>query len=358
MNDKVSIVVPTRNRREMLRHTLRSLRAQSCTNTELVIVDEASTDGTARMLASEFPEARVVSHDVPHGPGGARNAGIAASTGDWVLFVDDDDLIHRDHVKELLIAARDAPANCIISGRWRRFVVTPAGDVQLGPVMCAPSERSDMATLAEFLEPLGEGSIWTTSAIWPRSLFKSVLWDEQLFTNGDVDFFGSAILAGRHIVGRPAGMAYYRSHSGQRVAGGGSLRSVLSAARYRLKWSQLLLSHPEHEICAGAMRSGFMSLMIGLAGEPQAQELMPFLLDAYRMWGGRGYYVSNPPQHAFKRWIARSALNLGGPAVLRWLLKQASRPDRVQRSEMALFCPPTSEADMSDAAAIRAFDET
>ncbi len=356
MSDKVSIVVPTRNRRDILRHTLRSARAQSWPNIEIVVVDEASTDGTARMLASEFPEMKVVRHDVPHGPGGARNAGIAASDGDWVLFLDDDDLLHGDHVKELVTAAKEVPEGHVVSGQWRRFVATPSG-IQLGPIMCAPPSRSAMETLAEFLEPQGEGSVWTSSALWPRSIFKTVLWDEQLFTNGDVDFFGSAVLAGAQIVGRPIGMAYYRAHSGQRVAGSGTLRSLLSAARYRLKWSQLLLSHPGHQVCAEAMRNGFMTLLIGLAGVPDAQELMPFLLDAYRMWGGKGYYVSNPPQHSLKRWIARGALKVGGLTVLHWLLKQASRPRRVQQSDMALYGIPSTDADKSDVASIRMLDE-
>ena len=77
VSDKVSIVVPTRNRRDILRHTLRSARAQTWPNIDIIVVDEASTDGTGRMLAAEFPNLKIVRHDVPHGPGGARNAGIA-----------------------------------------------------------------------------------------------------------------------------------------------------------------------------------------------------------------------------------------------------------------------------------------
>ena len=158
MSDKVSIVVPTRNRRDSLRHTLRSARAQSWPDIEIVVVDEASTDGTARMLASEFADVKVVRHDVPHGPGGARNAGIVASDGDWVLFLDDDDLLQSDHVAALAKAARELPEGHVVSGRWRRFVATPSG-IQLGPIMCAPENRSAMETLAEFLEPQGEGSV-------------------------------------------------------------------------------------------------------------------------------------------------------------------------------------------------------
>jgi len=92
-------------------------------------------------------------------------------------------------------------------------------------------------------------------------------------------------------------------------------------------------------------------------GVPGAQELMPFLLDAYRMWGGKGYYVTNPPQHSLKRWVARGALKVGGLAVLHWLLKQASQPRRAQRSDMALYGIPSTDADKSDVASIRTLDE-
>ena len=91
------------------------------------------------------------------------------------------------------------------------------------------------------------------------------------------------------------------------------------------------------------MRNGFMTLLIGLAGVPDAQELMPFLLDAYRMWGGKGYYVSNPPQHSLKRWIARGALKVGGLTLLHWLLKQAFAPAPPYNSPTwrTTACPPT-----------------
>jgi glycosyltransferase involved in cell wall biosynthesis len=356
LNDKVSIVVPTRDRRDFLRRTLRSVRRQSWPDIELIVVDEASTDDTDKMLAGEFPEAKLVTHAVPHGPGGARNAGVASSMGDWVLFLDDDDLLHQKHVEELLGAARNLPANCIVSGRWRRFVNTPLG-IQLGPIMCAPRDRRDIEMLAEFLEPMGEGSVCTPSVLWPRGLFDTVKWDEQLFTNGDVDFFGSAILAGNHIAGRPVGMAYYRTHSGQRVAGGDTLRSLISAARYRLKWSQLLLSNPERDVCSVAMRNGFMALLTSLASVPEAREVFPFVRDAYRSWGGQSYYLPNPPRHWFKRWIARAILKLGGPTALHLLLKQMANRARVSRSDMAHFCAPANETDWADEAIIRALDE-
>ena len=352
MSDRVSIVVPTRNRRHMLRQALRSARAQTWPDIAVTVVDEASGDGTAAMLAAEFPEVQVVRHDVPRGPGGARNAGLRATESDWVLFLDDDDLLHDHHVEALVRASRNLTDRTeVVSGRWRRFT-TIGEEVRLGPVVCAPKNRRGIETLAEALEPSGEGTICCHSVLWPRSVFADVLWDEKLSTNGDVDFFGRAILTGRRIVGRQAGMAYYRSHAGDRVAGVASLRGLLSSARYRLKWSQLLLSHPEHQVCAAAMRNGFMALMIGLSGVPDADELMPFLEDAYRLWGGQGNYMSSPPRHPLKRFIAESTLKLGGLVALHWLLNQTRR-HAPAGNRQAGYDPPANDHDAADVAAIR-----
>ena len=355
MSDKVSIVIPTRNRCDMLRQALRSAKAQTWADVELLLVDEASSDGTGDMVAAEFPDVRIVRHDAPRGPGGARNAGLAATDSDWVLFLDDDDLLHDRHVESLVRASRDlANGGEIVSGRWRRFAMA-GGDVRLGPVVCAPRNRRGIETLAEALEPNGEGTICCHSVLWPRSIFADVLWDEKLSTNGDVDFVGRAILSGRQIVGRQVGMGYYRSHVGDRVAGVTSLRGLLSSARYRLKWSQLLLSHPEQQVCAAAMRNGFMTLMIGLSGVPEADELMPFLQDAYHLWGGQGYYMSNPPRHPLKRLVAEGTLRLGGLVALNWLLKQTSRRGP-NPQPLAGYDPPATELDNADVAAIRSVE--
>ena len=254
----------------------------------------------------------------------------------------------------LVLASREAPAGAVVSGRWRRFAVV-ADKVRLGPIVCAPPDRRGLDTLAEILEPMGEGTICGHSLLWPRELLTRVPWDERLSANGDSDFFGRTILAGAQIVGRPVGMAYYRVHQSERVSSASALRRPLSAAQYRLKWSQLLLSHPEHAIFAPAMRNGFMALLIALAGLPEARALVPILKDAYWLWGGEGYFVSNPPRNPLKRLVAASVLRLGGPSGLHWLLKQASQPGRVTQSQLSIYYDPRTDDDQSDASTIRSF---
>ena len=90
---RVCVVVPTRNRVELLRRTLTSVLDQRGVSLEVVVVDEASSDGTAQFLQL-LDECRVtvVRHETPLGVAAARNAGMRNATAPWVAFVDDDDV--------------------------------------------------------------------------------------------------------------------------------------------------------------------------------------------------------------------------------------------------------------------------
>lgn len=89
----VSVVIPTRNRRQRLCVALRSALAQQAVALEVVVVDDGSQDDTSEMVRG-LADARVrlVRNESPLGESGARNRGIAEARGGWVAFLDDDDL--------------------------------------------------------------------------------------------------------------------------------------------------------------------------------------------------------------------------------------------------------------------------
>lgn len=107
----VSVVIPTRNRARMLAQALRAILVQDLTAhevlLEVVVVDEGSTDGTSEWLAGlDDQRIRVIRHEVPRGLAAARNAGIAAATGEVIGFCDDDDLWLPDKLTLQLAAMR------------------------------------------------------------------------------------------------------------------------------------------------------------------------------------------------------------------------------------------------------------
>lgn len=87
---RISVVVVAHNEAAHIRDALRSVALQARPADETVVVDDGSTDGTADLVAREFPACRLLVQP-NRGPGAARNAGVAASSGDWVAFLDADD---------------------------------------------------------------------------------------------------------------------------------------------------------------------------------------------------------------------------------------------------------------------------
>lgn len=109
----VSVVIPTRDRPGMLRDALASLCAQRYRNWEAVVVNDGGADVSA-LVQSLRAQARgnITSIQSRHAQGqaGARNAGIAATSGDIVAFLDDDDLYKPDHLEALVDALRRSGA--------------------------------------------------------------------------------------------------------------------------------------------------------------------------------------------------------------------------------------------------------
>ena len=91
MTPLFSVVIPTLNRLALLRRTLETVFAQEHAGAEVIVADDGSTDGTTEYLASLAPRVRAVRLD-HRGPGAARNAGAAVASGEYLAFLDSDDL--------------------------------------------------------------------------------------------------------------------------------------------------------------------------------------------------------------------------------------------------------------------------
>jgi glycosyltransferase involved in cell wall biosynthesis len=103
----ISVVIGTRNRRALLLRTLGTVLGQTHRDIEVVVVDEASDDGTAEAVAAlGDARVRVVRNAEPQGVGRARNRGITESSGTYVAITDDDDLWAPDKLERQLLALR------------------------------------------------------------------------------------------------------------------------------------------------------------------------------------------------------------------------------------------------------------
>lgn len=128
----ISIIIPVYNVERYLSRCLQSILDQTYTNFEMILVDDGSTDKSGEICDSFLSDKRCkVIHQTNQGVSSARNRGLIASTGEFVLFVDSDDWLDQEMLEKLLMGIEGADlAMCF------HYVVneTPTGECEyVGP---------------------------------------------------------------------------------------------------------------------------------------------------------------------------------------------------------------------------------
>jgi glycosyltransferase involved in cell wall biosynthesis len=168
----ISVVMPAYNHNHYIEDALDSVRAQGVEDIELIVVDDGSDSPVDAVVGAKFPNATVI-RQTNAGPSAARNAGIARARGDFVAFLDADDVWTPTALQRLLKGFRDAPGVAVVQGNLRRFV-TP-GD--------APS--IDGSWIGPPFQSFNVGALLVRREV----MLDAGLFDESLRRSEDVDLF-------------------------------------------------------------------------------------------------------------------------------------------------------------------------
>lgn len=113
----ISIITPARNQERYIQEMLRSIQAQSFQQWECIVVDDASTDGTADAVHSlHDPRIRLISHEVRQGVSHARNTGMAHAAGTFLYFLDGDDLLFPGSLERFIRCFEAHPRYSVVYG--------------------------------------------------------------------------------------------------------------------------------------------------------------------------------------------------------------------------------------------------
>ena len=192
---KVSLIIPHFNRADLLAAAIASVRAQSEANWEVIVVDDGSeAQQWERTRALAGPQIRVLQRrDGCKGPSRCRNLGLQAATGDYVLFLDSDDLLAPWCLEQRVQAAAERPDHDLWVFPVLLFTNQP-GDLDLQWNVLENSR----ADLDRFLQ--SDPSWHTSSPLWRREkLFALGGFNEAVCYGDDADLHLRALLAGARI---------------------------------------------------------------------------------------------------------------------------------------------------------------
>lgn len=169
MNDLVSIVLAVYNAEAFLKQGLDSVLNQTHKNIEVIAVDDCSKDSSLGILnnyASKDSRVKIIQHDKNQGPGPARNSGIAAATGNYIAFLDPDDLFSSDAIEKLLSVAKQYGSDMV---KGTSLKMNHSGEIKGLYSKFVPQDPIYNTTILDIKE------LWMSTEFWSYLYEKEVL---------------------------------------------------------------------------------------------------------------------------------------------------------------------------------------
>jgi len=234
MNDsQFSVIIPNWNGVEYLPVCLDSLRAQTYPQVEVILADNASTDGSQALLAREYPEVRLVQLTENRGFTGACNAGLEAAGGDILVLLNNDTKAAPNWLAAVAAAFERHPEAGSVASKMllfdRRDVLHTAGDFYR--LDGTPGNRGVwQKDVGQYEREEYVFSACGGSAAYRRAMLEQVgvLDDAFFFSCEDLDLGWRAQLAGWRCVYAPDAVVYHKLQA----TGGGSTASFFNGRNF------------------------------------------------------------------------------------------------------------------------------
>jgi glycosyltransferase involved in cell wall biosynthesis len=186
----VSVVVPCFNAERFVATTLKSVLGQQGATLEVIVVDDGSRDGSAALVERQFPQVQLI-RQANAGVAAARNAGIRASSSDWIAFCDADDIWLPGKLAaqfERMAAAKDCRMSYTAWAVWTSAEAEPAA-AELARLVDPDLDWSGASGWI-YADLLLDCVVWTSTVLAHRSLFQELgAFDPSLRIGEDYDLW-------------------------------------------------------------------------------------------------------------------------------------------------------------------------
>ena len=206
----VSILIPAYNSQAWIADTIRSATDQTWGRKEIIIVDDGSTDETPEVAAQFASENVLIRVQENEGASAARNTAFSLSQGDYIQWLDADDLLAPDKIERQMAVAEDtASKRTLFSSEWCTFMYRHQ------KARCAPTALWCDLAPTEWLRRKMADNLWMQTSVWLTSrelAAEAGPWDVRLRKDNDGEYFGRVMLASDLVRFVPGARTYYRVH--------------------------------------------------------------------------------------------------------------------------------------------------
>jgi glycosyltransferase involved in cell wall biosynthesis len=235
----VTVVIPTFNRAALVCQTIENVLSQSLSPTEVVVIDDGSTDDTVRRLRQEFGPRITLLEQSNQGPGAARNAGLKIATGEFIWLMDSDDLASLNKL-EVQVAALQQNNADVVYGPWARVFFEGQTIHMDGPVLQQRALPSNRDVLTWFMT---DWSLVFQQCLFRHSIVKRAgLYRTDIWTCDDSEYFVRILAQGAKVVFEDASLTLYRCNDHGKVTGSG-----FQSNRRIIDWAKCLIAM--HDQC-------------------------------------------------------------------------------------------------------------
>jgi len=216
MRSLVSILIPAYNAESWIGDTIRSALAQTWPRKEIVVVDDGSTDQTLRVARQFASQTVSIVTQENRGASAARNRALELCQGDYIQWLDADDLLSPDKVAKQMAAAQECQdTRRLLSSGWGYFMYRPSR-AQFLPT----SLWCDLSPVEWLLRKMGQ-NLHMQTATWlvSRTLTQAAgPWDTRLSLDDDGEYFSRVVLASDAIRFVPDAKVFYRQPGFDRLS--------------------------------------------------------------------------------------------------------------------------------------------
>ncbi len=216
LNNLVSIIIVNYNGRHLLKECLESIYKQSYQNIEIILVDNASEDGSVEFVNESFPDVKVIKLDKNIGFAGGNLEGLKYATGDYIMLINNDVVIDKDCIMNLVLAMERHPDVGIGAAKmlvYGKDIIDSAGDGL--STSLKGFKRGEGLQLNHFDKEEYVFGACAGATIYRRQMIDNVdFFDDDFFLiHEDTDLNLRAQLAGWKVLYIPFAIVYHKVRS-------------------------------------------------------------------------------------------------------------------------------------------------